>query len=601
MNSGRGTYCCFTKTSSYCQSNITKKSNAALSENADCILFEDVYSGKRIELKNGDSLNNLKYDKNKHGFRSVKLKRNCILKLCYENLFGQKSCVNHAFRNDEYKIKKQMPKYISCMCNKYEHEKGRFIQLPLNINLTNNNKIDISLLKSFHGQFTVRFKIKQLKSKSTFIIKLGLIEIKVSNDKIDLLNNHKNLFKQLNKIQNVNLIDFKDADQNMWISFKLINNDNGFIKVGYEYTTESNTLLTLNGPFLFENHHFDSIDFDEHILNGYASFEYKSFDSDPSPFLTTFYNGDSKRPSSIHITQLPNQIQILYNKLKNFNIDVENDLEKIIYSFNNKNCVLNQNNKIIIYKEANSLIKLELLPPNINQIEYEPNTIQLVKIIYGSFKIEWLNQNSPDEVIKEILANNNDVLWSTPEYYSKFRITNLNNNNIGLLIRGFYYLNSSSLVNMPNKSPNNLEQIVNRYKLEFKRNKCNIILHQNNRKCSFIGTKCGSSVNYLLDNKIIDDSLYACDTKNGQLIEIENCYKMNKTCLKDEGCFEPRRLKAFVKLYPAFNNTNQNSETDRFSTINAKIVFEQYENYVKIKGIISGLAPNSYHAIHVHE
>jgi hypothetical protein len=601
LRSGRGDYCCFTKTSSYCQSNLIKIRNDSIFDTPpDCVIFEDNYSGKKIELNDGDSFNYLKYDKNKHGFRSVKLKRNCILKLCYENLFGQKSCVNHAFRNDEYKIKKQMPKFMSCICNKNENDKSRFIHLPVNLSILDRNKINVSYLKLHNGQFTIRFKINKSKSKTPFIIKLGSIKIQVSNDKIDLLTDHKNLFKQLRMIQNINLIDFKNKSQDMWISYKLINNENSFIKVGYEYATEVNTLLILNGPFLLENiHQLDYIEFDNEI--SYATIEYKSFDADPSPFLTTFYNGDSKRPFSTHITQLPNQVQILYNKLKNFNIDAQNDFEKIKYSFNNKNCVLNKNNKRIIFKKAKSLIVFEIWPANSNQIEYEPNTIQLVKIVHGSFKFEWLNQNNANEVIKEILASNNDVLWSTNEYFSKFRITNLNNDNVGLLIRGFYYLNSSSLLNMPDKSPNNLEQIVNRYRLEFERKTCNIILHQNNRKCSFLGTKCGSTLNYLLDNNINDDSLYVCNHKNGQLIETENCFKMNKTCMKDEGCFEPRKLKAFVKLNPAFNSTNQNSEIDRFSNINANIVFEQHENYVKIKGVISGLLPNSYHAIHIHE
>ncbi len=297
---------------------------------------------------------------------------------------------------------------------------------------------------------------------------------------------------------------------------------------------------------------------------------------------------------------MPSQIQLLYSKLKQLKVDKQ-FIDPVFYSFNSKNCLLNKQFKRTIYKDSNSLFRFELWPANSYQIESLENdeSIQLIQIVHGSFLFEWYNQNEDDRIIHTELGVKNDIVWSTLDYYSDFKMTNKNANKFSLVIRAIYYFNQSNfnLKNTVTKNINNLEQILSRVKLEYDQKSCKISLHKNNKKCDFLNQKCGYSLNYLFDPNIEDDSLYEC--KNFELSLVEDCRLYNKTCVSDEKCVAIGKHIAFAKINAAYEKFN--NETNLFP--DGSILFEQSDedSLVSISGQIKGLRPNSFHAIHIHE
>ncbi|CAF0715646.1 unnamed protein product [Brachionus calyciflorus] len=557
-NKGLGKKCCKFNELTYCTGEESFK-------NADCIIYEGNFTGNMLQLKNEEIINNL-YFSSEFGYRSVKLNSHCKLKLCYDS----KTCYNHII-GDYFRNKKPLPNFASCDCkiNKFIYQWENYDQIT--------NKIKLKR----PGEATVIFNLNDAKLPDKFKIKLGDLSLKIQNNKEVEISYDDDGFK-FGKIKS-DKITFKNLKY-LWVSFSKF-----YVKLGVDSVLESNILSHFEASnsetikFLSE---IDEIKLDDSIsLKQKPKIGLKSFHKDPIPLVINIHNKnkDSKDLKSYaQLIHFPPRSQQIYFKLTSLAIDfTSEEIDSIAFSLNNKYCLINRySKKNFLFSFVYDLISIlkrdevddtdyfiiKIWPKGSRkQVNYEDH-FGFIKVISGELSIELENKK-----IYEI--NPGDVAWYNSEYFKKVTLINSSRNQPTITIETTQTIPKVDFL---------FENVINLVKKEFNSKKCN---RRNECLCYFEGQLKGSLIKQIRNmcetSKLDDRKFYTCDKSTQKLV-----LSTSKNGIKSQ-----KIEKAIVNI-----------KGIKDFKINGVILFDQItDNEIKLKGNITGLTPNSYHAIHIHE
>jgi Cu-Zn family superoxide dismutase len=609
----------------------------------DCELYELNYAtGRNFNIRDRRVVHFAQDDADTElkTFRSIKLRKDCVLKLCHTFKINEQC--DHYTYDYEFSRNKPMPQTATCLCDKIKDN-----LLLYSRKSTKSGRINFKQ----KGKGTIRFAIRPLPmSVKSYQVKLGTrheteLNLNFQNNDVSISKSAERgslKFKKtaVNKPL-VNLVNANASDSYIWISVEgTIEEEESlnisyFIKIGYGYVYEKNLLFKFvpvnNKAKAFVSEiEFIQVDKRTVIANMQYFICFSSFFRDKYPILADTNSQTDIKIGHITKSNFPREAQDLYNSIKDASLRSE-ILDAINYSIDTEGCILNEKINLpkSVFSETNSasssyirvsLIRKATFPVVIeiwpkgqsSPIHNNGDCVAVIKVLKGSLQLDFYNPLANISFTRPVKINSvklheSNFTYMTPDFFQTHQIHNYRDDTAAIIIKSYTYLeNDSKNTNMERINyvvPENPdlkvfypesdylldEKFENALLREYQTKTCGLKA----KSCEFKSKICGSVLKeltrYRKDKSVNENSIYECDES---LKEVEKCGPHAK-CIYSK-CVKNLVKKAMVNIM-GFNSKSNSQVLGRL-----ELEMLNFET-VRIKGEINGLNKQSKHGFHIHE